>query len=114
MTNLPKSPRNDTIMDISSLAFWNKSFQERDESFARLRAAAPVTWHLPIEVDYPHDEPGFWAVTLAEDISEASRNAEVFPSRFGSASTRSPEATREARCPFSVWTNRTTAVIALW
>jgi cytochrome P450 len=72
-------------IDISSRAFWSKNFQERDESFARLRAEAPVSWHPPIEAAYPHDERGFWAVTRAADISEVSRNPDLFPSRFGIA-----------------------------
>jgi hypothetical protein len=43
-------------IDISSRAFWDMSFQEREKSFARLRQDAPVSWHPPVEVAHPHDE----------------------------------------------------------
>jgi cytochrome P450 len=85
MKNLAKSHEDDTVVDISSRAFWGKSFQERDESFARLRAEAPVSWHPPMEVGHPHDERGFWAVTRAADISKISGNPERFSSQNGIA-----------------------------
>jgi len=73
-----------TDVDISSTDFWyGQSFNQRDKSFARLRAEAPVSWHRPMQVSYPTDERGFWAVTRAADIAEASMNAEVFQSKYG-------------------------------
>jgi len=41
------TPHERTIdVDISSVAFWEgNSFDERDETFARLRREAPVSWH---------------------------------------------------------------------
>jgi cytochrome P450 len=72
-------------VDISSQAFWSRPFAERERSFARLRAAAPVSWHPPIEVPFPHDQQGFWAVTRAADINAVSRNSEVFQSRYGTS-----------------------------
>jgi len=41
------TPHERTIdVDISSVAFWERnSFDERDETFARLRREAPVSWH---------------------------------------------------------------------
>ncbi|GAA3389301.1 cytochrome P450 [Cryptosporangium minutisporangium] len=72
-----------TEVDISSQRFWALPFAEREQSFARLRAEAPVSWHPPVEVDFPHDQRGFWAVTRAEDITAVSRDSEVFESKHG-------------------------------
>lgn len=73
-----------TSEDLSSLGFWGQSFEQRDETFARLRRDHPVSWHppldtpgLPIEV---HGEQGFWAVTRADDIRYVSENNELFSS----------------------------------
>lgn len=74
-----------TDIDISSQRFWSLPFDERETSFARLRAEAPVSWHPPIEVDFPHEQQGFWAVTRAADIMAVSRDAELFQSRHGTA-----------------------------
>src|SRR3954465_14458282 len=70
-------------VDISSDAFWGKSFDERDESFARLRREAPVSWHPPTEFPFPHEEEGFWAVVRHEDINSVSRQTQRFGSRYG-------------------------------
>jgi cytochrome P450 len=72
-----------TDVDISSVRFWGQPFDARDQAFARLRHEAPVSWHPPLEVPFPHDQGGFWAVTRAADITEASRSPEVFGSRYG-------------------------------
>jgi hypothetical protein len=39
-----------TDLDISSVAFWRRPFEERDEVFAELRRDAPVSWQPPFEV----------------------------------------------------------------
>jgi len=73
--------------DISSTKFWASSFAEREETFRWLRENAPVSWQPPIEdPTVPasvHGEAGFWALTLAEDISFASRDHEQFSSELG-------------------------------
>ncbi|MBH0024826.1 MULTISPECIES: cytochrome P450 [unclassified Salinibacterium] len=73
-----------TDEDISSEDFWRKSFEQRDETFARLRKDNPVSWHRSLEVptmpQEVHGEAGFWAVTLAEDIRFVSENNEIFSS----------------------------------
>lgn len=72
-----------TDRDISSEAFWSQPFDERDKTFKWLRENAPVSWHPPMEVEYPaeaHFERGFWAVVKAEDITYISRNHEQFSS----------------------------------
>jgi cytochrome P450 len=70
-------------VDVSSNEFWAKSFEERDESFARLRREAPVSWHPPTEFPFPHEETGFWAVVGNEDINTVSRQTQRFGSRYG-------------------------------
>jgi cytochrome P450 len=81
---LASTPHEQTIdVDISSDAFWARSFEERDESFARLRREAPVSWHPPTEFPFPHEEAGFWAVVKNEDINTVSRQTHRFGSRFG-------------------------------
>ena len=70
-------------VDISSNAFWAKSFEERDESFAELRREAAVSWHPPTEFPFPHEEAGFWAVVRNDDINAVSRQTQRFGSRFG-------------------------------
>jgi cytochrome P450 len=81
---LASTPHEFTIdVDISSDAFWARSFEERDESFARLRREAPVSWHRPTEFPFPHEETGFWAVVRNEDVNTVSRQTPRFGSRFG-------------------------------
>lgn len=72
-----------TNVDISSQAFWDQAFDERERSFARLRATAPVSWHPPAEISGQHSEAGFWAVTRAADLTAAERNTTDFSSRYG-------------------------------
>ena len=70
-------------VDISSEAFWALPFEQRDETFERLRRDAPVSWHPPTEFPFPHEEAGFWAVVTHEDINTVSRQTQRFGSRFG-------------------------------
>jgi cytochrome P450 len=70
-------------VDISSNAFWAQSFERRDETFARLRREAPVSWHPPTEFPFPHEEQGFWAVVGNDDINAVSRQTQRFGSRYG-------------------------------
>lgn len=90
MTSTSKRPQSwatspGTVdVDISSAAFWSKSFVERDEAFAQLRAEAPVSWHPAVELPsgagrHP-DEPGFWAVVRSKDVQYVSQNHDVFSS----------------------------------
>ncbi|MYS79224.1 cytochrome P450 [Embleya scabrispora] len=78
--------------DISSMAFWRRSFVERDQTFAWLREHCPVSWQQPLEdADVPpdvHGEAGFWAVTRAEDISYISQNNRLFSTSQGSIMVR--------------------------
>jgi cytochrome P450 len=81
-----------TDRDLSSSRFWEQTFEEREETFRWLRENQPVSWHEPLETeDLPpevHGERGFWAVTLAEDITHVSQNHEGFSSERGDVTLR--------------------------
>ncbi|MEV4147668.1 cytochrome P450 [Amycolatopsis sp. NPDC049691] len=76
----------DTI-DLSDMAFWAKSADEREAVFARLRDERPVSWQRPITSplmgEVNEGETGYWAVVRNEDIVTVSRNADVFSSGSG-------------------------------
>src|SRR6202012_6131794 len=85
MTVTAATPRAYDPIDLSSRAFWAGSAQERETSFAVLRAERPVSWHPPVEdatMPDPND-PGYWAITRRDDIADVSRNNEVFLSGKG-------------------------------
>jgi cytochrome P450 len=81
-----------TDKDISSSRFWAQPFEERDVTFRWLRENAPVSWHSPYETeDLPpevHGEKGFWAITLAEDITLVSQNHDDFSSQRANVTLR--------------------------
>ena len=69
--------------DLSSSEFWAQPFDVRDETFARLRRTAPVSWHPPRETpEVPREywRPGFWAVVSHADITTASHHHELYSS----------------------------------
>lgn len=92
MTSYFRTPhQRQTDVDISSIAFWSRGFEERDQAFARLRAEAPVSWHPPLETPrLPRRcrEAGFWAVTKAADIAFVSRHHDLFSSEIGNVNVR--------------------------
>jgi cytochrome P450 len=72
--------------DISAFEFWRKPFDEREKTFAHLRANDPVSWHRPIESKLLEPEDGakgFWSINRYEDIQFASRNPTIFSSESG-------------------------------
>ena len=85
MTATTATPRAYDPIDLSSRAFWSTSAEERERSFAELRAERPVSWHPPVEdaVMNDPDDPGYWAITRRNDIADVSRNNEVFLSGKG-------------------------------
>ncbi|WP_019925217.1 cytochrome P450 [Nocardia sp. BMG111209] len=84
------TPEHHSI-DISSQAFWDSTFDERERSFARLRTEAGPTWHAPLPADFPYTEPGFWAATTHQDIVYVSKNSELFTSAEGVAVSPMPK-----------------------
>ena len=71
--------------DITSHAFWSKTFDERDRTFAQLRASDGLTWHRPLPSLFDVEEPGFWALTRRADIAFVSTHPELFTSAQGVA-----------------------------
>jgi cytochrome P450 len=89
--------------DLSARTFWAKPFEEREKTFAWLRANEPVSYHRPYESTLmPPDEstPGFWALTKHEDIKEVSRNQELFCSVQGVLMEDFPEVVQVASSGF--------------
>jgi cytochrome P450 len=71
--------------DITSHGFWSQPFDERDHTFAELRAADGLTWHRPLPSLFDLEEPGFWALTRRADIAYVSMHPELFTSARGVA-----------------------------
>ena len=102
MTATAATPRAYDPIDLSSRAFWSTSAQDRERSFAELRAERPVSWHPPVEdalMTDPND-PGYWALTRRADIVAVSRNNEVFLSGKGVIFENVPEELLEASQSF--------------
>src|ERR1700728_636923 len=89
-------------IDLSSRAFWSTTAQERERSFAVLRAERPVSWHPPVEdaLMSDPDDPGYWALARRDDIVAVSRNNEVFLSGRGVMFENVPEELLEAAQSF--------------
>ncbi|MER5674713.1 cytochrome P450 [Pseudonocardia alni] len=85
-TAAPATGRSHHPLDISSEEFWRLAPEEREHTFARLRAEAPVSWQRPVHspmMDGDDGSPGYWAVVRAADIATVSRRADVFSSATG-------------------------------
>ena len=79
-------------LSISSLDFWAKTAEERETTFAQLRAERPVSWHRPLEgAIMPPENDGVWVVTSHELISEVSKHPELFCSGEGFQFEEIPE-----------------------
>ena len=89
-------------IDLSSRAFWATTAAERENTFAELRAARPVSWHPPVEDSLMEDpdDRGFWAVTRHADIVAISRDSETFLSGKGVLFETVPEELLEASQSF--------------
>lgn len=95
----PISARAYHELDISSAAFWAQTFGERELTFAGLRRDSQrdgLTWHEPMETNFPHAETGFWAATRNEDIGYISKHHELFSSAEGVALSPLPKEAQEA------------------
>ncbi|MDW6063310.1 hypothetical protein SAZ11_41555 [Streptomyces sp. FXJ1.4098] len=98
--------RHDSV-DLSSLAFWSQTAEQRERSFALLRAERPVSWHRPVEgrlLPDP-DDTGFWAVVRHEDIVTVSRRTDLFASSAGVLLENIPRGWSKAPSPCSPWTH---------
>ncbi|UAK39432.1 cytochrome P450 [Gordonia bronchialis] len=91
-STLSTSARPYDPLSISSLDFWAKSADEREQTFARLRAERPVSWHRPLEgAIMPPENDGVWVVVSHEHISEVSKHPELFCSGQGFQFEEIPE-----------------------
>ncbi len=72
-------------LDLSSLDFWARPYEERERSFKWLRDNDPVSWHRPPEPLAPglQNSKGYWAIVRYEHLKELSRNDTVFSSAEG-------------------------------
>ncbi|OBF82842.1 cytochrome [Mycobacterium sp. 852002-51163_SCH5372311] len=101
-TGLSGKTRDYDPIDLSSRAFWSTTADDRERTFAVLRAERPVSWHPPVEdamLPDPNDR-GYWAVTRRSDIVAVSRNNEVFVSGKGVLFENYPEELLEASQSF--------------
>ncbi|GAA2055460.1 cytochrome P450 [Williamsia deligens] len=86
---------------ISPISFWAGSAAEREATFARLRAQAPVSWHPPVEGGLmTPEQPGVWAVARHADIAWVSKHPELFTSGQGVMIEEVPEDMLEASMSF--------------
>ncbi|MTD45833.1 cytochrome P450 [Conexibacter sp. W3-3-2] len=73
--------------DISSFGFWRDlTFDQREETFAKLRAESPISRHRPLESHLLEPEEGardFWGINTHELIQKASRDTKTFSSASG-------------------------------
>jgi cytochrome P450 len=91
---LDSTPTDGSAGDLSSQDFWAKPFMEREETFKWFREHVPVSWHRPYEssiIPPDDDTPGYWAVTRYDDISQVSRNSDLFCSGQGIVMEDFPE-----------------------
>ena len=86
---------------VSELSFWAKTAEEREETFKKLRAEAPISWHRPIEgALMPSENEGVWVVTSHELIQQVSKNPQLFCSGQGMQMEEVPEDIYEAATSF--------------
>ena len=90
-------------VDVSTLAFWELSAEERDARLAVLREKRPVSWQRPAEgmATLPgREDPGYWAVTRHADVVTVSRDPETYSSAKGFQIEDVPEEILEAAGSF--------------
>jgi cytochrome P450 len=90
-------------VDVSTLAFWQLSAEERDTRLAVLREKRPVSWQRPAEgmATLPgRDDPGYWAVLRHPDVVTVSRDPETYSSAKGHQIEDVPEEITEAASSF--------------
>ncbi|GAA0897943.1 methyl-branched lipid omega-hydroxylase Cyp124 [Virgisporangium ochraceum] len=73
--------------DLSSREFWAQSQGERAAAFERLRRLDAPAFFEEIEIPWAERGPGYYALVRHADVVGASRNAKVFSSGQGGATT---------------------------
>jgi methyl-branched lipid omega-hydroxylase len=67
-------------IDLSDTEFWQRPLDERMAAFARLRALDHPAFFAEMDIPFIKSGNGYYALVSHADVSEASRNAEVFSS----------------------------------
>ncbi|MFD0690067.1 cytochrome P450 [Actinomadura fibrosa] len=67
-------------IDLSDLRFWGRPLEERAAAFAELRAAGAPRFFADPAIPFTGRGTGYWALVRHADVTEASRNPEVFSS----------------------------------
>lgn len=67
-----------TLAGVDLTDIWRFQGGQPWADFARMRAEAPVMWHLE-----PGDHPGFWALTRYADVKAVNGDPETFSSEVG-------------------------------
>jgi cytochrome P450 len=78
-------------IDLSDITFWERPWEEREGAFALLRRARPLAFfHEPDPRETspfaPAPGPGYRAVTRFADVTEISRNPDIYCSGRGAVS----------------------------
>lgn len=73
--------------DLSGREFWAQSQTERAAAFERLRRLDSPAFFTEIELPWAPRGPGYYALVKHADVVAASRNAKVFSSGQGGATT---------------------------
>lgn len=97
MTKPPYDP-----ISLSSLSFWGKTPEQREDDFRILRAERPVSWQPPAEGSLmPQPEgSGFWALVRHADIGRVSKDPATFCSGRGVMLDNVPDEVSEAANSF--------------
>lgn len=96
---LPRPPYHPD--SISEISFWSTTAEDREVTFKKLRADAPISWHKPIQggLMMPEND-GVWVVTSHELISHVSKNPQIFCSGEGFQMEEVPQDFLEAAGSF--------------
>jgi cytochrome P450 len=73
-------------IDLSDTAFWGWPTADRQAAFAVLRAREQPTFFAEPETPFSHGDGGYFALVRHADVTEASRNPDVFCSGQGATS----------------------------
>ncbi len=91
-------------INTSSLEFWERSEEERDEAFAVLRRDAPAMAMPPLEPELAvieqENPTGYRAIVRHADIKAISRDAKTYSSAAGVLADDAPLELREATLSF--------------
>ena len=76
-------------IDLSQNEFWSQPPARRNAAFAQLRAMEQLPYFTDPETPFSSADAGYYALVRHADVTEASRNPELFSSARGSTSPRS-------------------------